>query len=1142
VTVRRILLITFSILAAIFLVAIGLLYYLLYDQDWIKGQAQDFTTELTGRQLTIDGPLVIDLAMHPTVEVQDVRLANAPWAGSGDFVSLHRLQLSFDLMSLFTDQFDLDFIEVEGLLITLQENDEGEVNWDLFADEEDSVQDDEPMKALPFRLGHLSLKNFAMTHDAPDRTEPLDFLISKLELDRMKGGVAEASASGSLGGLPLEFSGQLGPMKHLIIGGSMDIKMDLVLGEIDFNILGHVADSLTGKGAEFTINLSGPEFSWLTKKLAFPDFSTGPYDFDLVVDTEGRSTRIDLVGNLGSLVANASGKIDDLEHPRNGEVDFEMTGPDLQLLAEAFGEPNLPAEPYHFKGDVSLHLGAAQIHSLLIEIGDNTGQVAGTVGEWPELRGTKLDVHFEGPDLSQWSPVLHVENISPRPFNYTGTVENTESSLILTTNRLEAGDSYIELAGSLGRPPDFLGAALDVDLMTPDLSAITILPGHSDLPAMPLTLNGSIGRSQENILLKDMKVALSDNRVVINGQLALGDDFFGSNLSTRADIPSLAALGKVFGVQALPDFPLAMNADWHWSAKGLEFEISDSSFGELNFDLDGNLPDLAEITSGAVQFSVSIPSFLKIPYQLESQGLPDVPFTASGRAEYSGEMLVLSDISGKAGDSQFDFDATLNTGGSLVGSRVKFTVAGPDFKPLVPVNALLPLPGKFRLSGSIEKGVDADALRNLKLELGNLRASLDGTVDDLADISFAELSIAVSGPAMSELDGFMDRDYPDMPFALNSTIAGSDYRFRINPLQATLGPSDLTGNLELDLGDRIDIQGRLESKFLDIAWLKAPSDDDEPEADSGSTSEGDSGRVFPDTPIPWENDLGVDLGLDLAVDILVLDAGVLNEIKLALALTDDSLRLNSFEFGGPLGEKVSGSFLIGNAAGETVLDFVMDGNDFRLGLAAGKDQDVNTYPQTDVSIDVKGTGVTWHDLASSLNGRLRIVQDKGLIANAGLDLIFSDLLSELFATLNPFAQRSEYTTLDCTVINADIASGKILVNPIIINTEQITILSGGEIDLAAETVSLDFNTKVRKGIGISAGMVVNPFIRLGGDLSSPTIELDPTAVAVSGSVAVATAGLSLLGRSLWDRFLTSRDPCGQALKKLAEAEADAERK
>jgi hypothetical protein len=79
---------------------------------------------------------------------------------------------------------------------------------------------------------------------------------------------------------------------------------------------------------------------------------------------------------------------------------------------------------------------------------------------------------------------------------------------------------------------------------------------------------------------------------------------------------------------------------------------------------------------------------------------------------------------------------------------------------------------------------------------------------------------------------------------------------------------------------------------------------------------------------------------------------------------------------------------------------------------------------------------------------------------------------------------------------------------------------------------------VRKGIGLSAGMIVNPFIRLGGSLASPTIEIDPAAVAVKGTVAVATVGLSIVGRSLYDRFLTRKDPCGHALKKLLKADAE----
>jgi hypothetical protein len=69
-------------------------------------------------------------------------------------------------------------------------------------------------------------------------------------------------------------------------------------------------------------------------------------------------------------------------------------------------------------------------------------------------------------------------------------------------------------------------------------------------------------------------------------------------------------------------------------------------------------------------------------------------------------------------------------------------------------------------------------------------------------------------------------------------------------------------------------------------------------------------------------------------------------------------------------------------------------------------------------------------------------------------------------------------------------------------------------------------------------MVVHPFIKVAGTLASPTIELDPGKAAVTGTVAVATLGLSLIGKSLFDRFLSSKDPCGDALKQLQKDDAN----
>jgi len=118
------------------------------------------------------------------------------------------------------------------------------------------------------------------------------------------------------------------------------------------------------------------------------------------------------------------------------------------------------------------------------------------------------------------------------------------------------------------------------------------------------------------------------------------------------------------------------------------------------------------------------------------------------------------------------------------------------------------------------------------------------------------------------------------------------------------------------------------------------------------------------------------------------------------------------------------------------------------------------------------------------------------------------------------------------VYAADFVAGKMKLSPIVIQTDQITAFSEGEIDLASEQINLNFRTVPRKGLGISASSVVNPFFRIGGTLLNPSLQLDVTRGAISGGAMVATAGLSVLFKSVSDRWLTSKDPCGDARKSI----------
>ena len=98
-----------------------------------------------------------------------------------------------------------------------------------------------------------------------------------------------------------------------------------------------------------------------------------------------------------------------------------------------------------------------------------------------------------------------------------------------------------------------------------------------------------------------------------------------------------------------------------------------------------------------------------------------------------------------------------------------------------------------------------------------------------------------------------------------------------------------------------------------------------------------------------------------------------------------------------------------------------------------------------------------------------------------------------------------------------------------VQTEKVTITAHGTIDLHTEKLSLDFNTRPRKGIGVSPGMFTNPFIRLEGTLTSPQIGVGAKGVA-SGAVAAATGGATVVAGGVIDRMEGEQDLCAQTLE------------
>jgi uncharacterized protein involved in outer membrane biogenesis len=178
-------------------------------------------------------------------------------------------------------------------------------------------------------------------------------------------------------------------------------------------------------------------------------------------------------------------------------------------------------------------------------------------------------------------------------------------------------------------------------------------------------------------------------------------------------------------------------------------------------------------------------------------------------------------------------------------------------------------------------------------------------------------------------------------------------------------------------------------------------------------------------------------------------------------------------------------------------------------------------------------------MASSANGRVSLNISRGVVKKGLMDLISADVIVTLLQALNPFAKDETHTDLNCAVLVVTFENGLMTLEPAAIQTDKVTILGDGTVDFKTENLRLDWITKPRKGIGISASMFTNPYIRLGGTLADPALEMKPAEALATTGVAVATMGISLVAKGLLDRITAEKKVCEKALKDL-EAMEEAE--
>jgi len=1133
------------------------------SDEWWRDQLIAALSQTLEREVVIQGEFRLELGRDITVEAESLRINNPEWSKSRDMLRLGSLKLEFDLLSVLGDTLLVNRLELADIELALEENLEGQRNWE-FPVETKPPATRKPAEGitLPVHIEHLSLQRTQLSISQPRWERPLVLVVEKITGGRSPDDKAIIEGNGRVGDLQFSLKGSLGTITSALNRGPVSYQLSGKLGEARLQSEGSI-DSLTAPlRPQLDLILNGPDILQITQAMGAPKIAEGPFEAQLNIMPGGRGVNSRIQGRFGQLQLHADISAEDLATTENMDVTARLSGENLAAFADLLKLPPLPKGSFEIDAVLQNDNSITRIEKMIAIVGKHRISAGGVIGAWPTLKDTRLELQANGPDLAAFTPTVSLIGLGQLPagaYTVNALLEPGETGLQVRPSKVIAGDYQATVEGRIFTKDQFR-AELNVTGSGPDLSMITRLVDTIQLPAWPFQARGRIDITDKDITLSGASGTAGKHQVDVAGPIA-----FSASGPLRLDVkgngPSLQAVLQGLGYDVIPASAAyqidgtveIINNRLVVTAKHARLGPAEASTTLSIPEL--NIPTTLMVDVRELKTTDTATALALVGIQLDL--LQVMPANLSGKIIRTKNTTSLSNIRGTIGATSINVDGAIGDPPDYGNTRVNLDISGPDLEHFLdhPVEQAIP----FHIKGSVARDKSDTRFENLQLKVANLEANMHGRLGNWDNLEGSELNISAQGPNLDAIAAIFDRSLPAGAVKVDGHVRGTEDAFHIDRMNAQLGRSNLSGDLKLTRGKPPRLKGQVSSTYIDFALFREQAEprqpsnaktndtqstgliaDDDEALQQDATPQKQQQVLIPDTPIKLEAFDHLDLDLQIRIDE-VANLGVLHslhDLSAGVLLKGRNLTVTNLEVAGIRGGRVSGNLAMRPEAELPRIDVDVTGKQLRIGLAAAPGQKPETFPPVDIEVKLTGTGSTYRKLVSSLKGRIKAVQGEGLVSNNRVGIFLSDVFYELFNSLNPFAKTEPTTQLNCAVYIVNLADSKAKIQTIVIQTDKLTILSAGTIDLNTERIDIDFETRPRKGVGISASTITNAYIKLGGSLSKPAVGLNPERAAVATGAAVATAGLSFLYKGIWDRYFSSRDPCGDALKRDAELQAN----
>jgi len=1122
---------------------------------------EEAVSRVLNRDLQIGEVLEAELGWDSYLLARDVSLSNPAWAEEPDFARAGRLLVRMNIPSTWRDgPILITELELTDARVSLLAPEGQAANWDFWPGDDgvreslDEPELDEKLQPIfPIHISDGRIHSGVLVFRDADRDVALS--IEELVLRETRDdALIYLDLDGVINEIPLTVQGRLGPAAALLTWRDVSLDLTASLGKLALQARGTIDDLENFSGPDLHLKISAPQSRPLLDLLGLEEVRDGPFNFEGHITDGHPGLAVEVVGALEEFHIQISGKLADPLNVDGVDVAFALDGPSMEEVGEIFDLQGLPEQPYNISGKLLRQGTDLTLRQGVFEAGAGRLTIEGRLPHFPGIDDWEMEVASSGFNLQMLGPLVGAQGLPEIPYDIKGSLAADDEGVELVDLRIHGPHSILILNGTVGDAPDFFDSRMKLELRGADLASMGLWLGLHDLPAAEFLVSGQVSLSDLGWQLSDGIFTTQGLKLDMSAELDKLPEPASMAVTFKLDSENLVQTLTLFGLESAgaPALPLMVSGNLSGSPDNVQLDEVTVDLGKSQARVSGIVGPPATLSTLDLLVEFKTPDLLQLLPSIEDETLPQLPVDGRSQLVMSTDGIGIEEFQGKLADTSIALNGLFNIEPPYNNSDFSLSAEGPDLgRVLGPLlERDLPVtPFQVSLDAKFESG--GVQIERLEATVAEAKLSAKLSMANLDDPASARGNIQLAGSSSQKLAQFMNFEsvMPDSDYSVSVGIRQSpDEWLHLDPIAVQWGHGDLTGKLDFRPGDIPTINANLHSKYINLPFLFPDLDELEKQeaarVDGGRTADTRMAtgeltkkelkeRVISDEPLDFSWLKKVQADIKYQVDEVYSRDDAKSRALYDISIANGVLSSRQMSWDGTF---VSGDTELTIRALEAgaEIDLYLDYQRIPLlQLLGGRPRyDADAFYRAQISTK----GNSFRELAKNSNGALIFQGGGGRIDNKGMDLILGDALEEILNRLNPFSETDPTTKVVCHAGAITVKDGKMAVAPgLVLRTDKMDVAIGGSIDLHREKLDLVFNTRSRKGIGISAGKAITPYFKISGTMANPRLAIDPKGVALSGSAAVATAGLSILAEGLWDRWIaTAKNPCEGLISKISK--------